>query len=128
MCTAVALENIRILQEEGIVDRCREDIAPYLAQRWAELGEHRLVGEARIAGMVGALELVPRKGTRAMFEDRGTVGQLCRDRALANGLVLRATYDAMLLSPPLVITRAQVDELFEKTWKALDETVAALGS
>ena len=128
VCTAVALENIRILQEEGIVDRCREDIAPYLAQRWAELGEHRLVGEARIAGMVGALELVPRKGTRAMFEDRGTVGQLCRDRALANGLVLRATYDAMLLSPPLVITRAQVDELFEKTWKALDETVAALGS
>jgi len=55
------------------------------------------------------------------------VGPLCRDRALANGLILRATYDAMLLSPPLIISRAQVDELFEKAWKALEETAAALG-
>ena len=61
VCTAVALENIRILQEEKIVERAKTEVAPYLAQRWAELGEHRLVGEARIAGMVGALELVPKK-------------------------------------------------------------------
>ena len=127
VCTAVALENIRILQEEGIVDRAREEIAPYLAQRWAELGEHRLVGEARIAGMVGALELVPRKGERRFFEERGQVGVLCRDNALRNGLILRATYDSMLLSPPLILTRAQVDELFEKTWKSLDETADAIG-
>ncbi|RZA24437.1 MAG: aminotransferase class III-fold pyridoxal phosphate-dependent enzyme, partial [Lysobacteraceae bacterium] len=105
---------------------------PYLAQRWAELGEHRLVGEARIAGMVGALELVPDKNApgksrRAFFDDRGRVGQLCRDKALANGLILRATNDAMLLSPPLTISRAQVDELFDKTRKALDDTAGALG-
>jgi putrescine aminotransferase len=126
VCTAVALENIRILQAEGIVDRARTEIAPYLAQRWAELGEHRLVGEARIAGMVGALELVPRKGERRFFAERGHVGVLCRDNALKNGLILRATYDSMLLSPPLIWTRAQVDELFEKAWKSLDETAAAL--
>jgi putrescine---pyruvate transaminase len=124
----VALENIRILQEEGIVDRCRDDTGPYLAQRWAELGEHRLVGEARIAGMVGALELVPHKGKRAFFEERGKVGVLCRDMALRNGLILRATYDSMLLSPPLIITREQVDELFEKAWKSLNDTAAALES
>ncbi len=127
VCTAVALENIRILQEEKIIETCKTDTAPYLAQRWAELGEHRLVGEARIAGMVGALELVPDKRKRAFFEDRGAVGQLCRDKALANGLILRATYDAMLLSPPLIISRAQVDELFQKTWNALNETAEALG-
>lgn len=127
VCTAVALENIRLLQEEGIVDRARTEIAPYLAQRWAELGEHRLVGEARIAGMVGALELVPRKGERRFFEERGKVGVLCRDNALRNGLILRATYDSMLLSPPLILTKAQVDELFEKAWKSLDETADAIG-
>ena len=77
--------------------------------------------------MVGALELVPDKGRRAFFDDRGKVGQLCRDKALANGLILRATYDAMLLSPPLIISRTQIDELFEKTWKALNETAAELG-
>ena len=126
VCAAVALENIRILQEEGVVDRARTEIAPYLAQRWAELGEHRLVGEARIAGIVGALELVPDRRKRVFFEDRGRVGMLCRDMALKNGLILRATYDSMLLSPPLIITREQVDELFEKAWKSLNDTAAAL--
>jgi putrescine aminotransferase len=123
----VALENIRILQDEKIVERCREDTAPYLAQKWRALGEHPLVGEARIAGMVGALELVPDKSRREFFPDRGRVGQVCRDHALANGLILRATYDAMLLSPPLVISRAQVDELAEKAWRALDLTARDLG-
>ena len=127
VCTAVALENIRILQDERILDTVQADTGPYLAQRWAELGEHRLVGEARITGMVGALELVPRKPSRDYFPDRGAVGQLCRDIALRNGLILRATNDAMLLSPPLVITRAQIDELFEKAWKSLDQTAAELG-
>ena len=127
VCAAVALENIRILQEEGIVDRAREEIAPYLAERWLALGEHPLVGEARVAGMVGALELVPNKPGREFFPDRGRVGQLCRDIALGNGLILRATYDTMLLSPPLVLDRAGVDELAEKTWKSLDMTARELG-
>ena len=123
----MALENIRILQDEKIVERAKAEVAPYLAQRWAELGEHRLVGQARIAGMVGALELVPDKKKRAFFPERGTVGPRCRDHALKHGLILRATWDAMLLSPPLIITRAQVDELFDKTWKALNDTAADLG-
>jgi len=127
VCTAVALENIRLLQEEGIVDRAREEIAPYLAQRWAELGEHRLVGEARIAGMVGALELVPDKPNRRFFDERGSIGVMCRDFALQEGLILRATWDAMLLSPPLILSRDQVDELFEKAWRALNRTAQTLG-
>src|SRR5690606_5106064 len=49
VCAAVALETLRIMEEERIVERAREEIAPYLARRWAELGEHRLVGQARIA-------------------------------------------------------------------------------
>ena len=55
------------------------------------------------------------------------MGPRCRDHALKHGLILRATWDAMLLSPPLIITRAQVDELFDKTWKALNDTAADLG-
>ena len=127
VCAAVALENIRILQEERIVETVHSETGPYLAQRWAELGEHRLVGESRVLGMVGALELVPRKPSRQYFPDRGAVGQMCRDFALRNGLILRATQDAMLLSPPLIITRDQIDEMFDKAWKSLDQTAAALG-
>jgi putrescine aminotransferase len=91
------------------------------------LGEHPLVGEARIAGMVGALELVPNKPVRENFEDRGKVGNRCRDIALKNGLILRATNDTMLLSPPLIFSRAQIDELVEKAWKSLDMTAKELG-
>ena len=128
VCAAVALENIRLLQDEKIVETAKKEIAPYLAQRWAELGTHALVGEARIAGLVGALELVPDKTQRKYFAERGKVGVICRDFALKEGLILRATYDAMLLSPPLVISRAQVEELFEKTWRALNHTAQALGT
>jgi putrescine aminotransferase len=127
VCAAVALENIRILQDEKIVETCRNDTGPYLAKRWQELGEHPLVGEARIAGMVGALELVPTKPERRYFDDRGKVGTLCRDIALKNGLILRATYDSMLLSPPLTMTRAHIDELADKAWKSLDMTARELG-
>jgi putrescine aminotransferase len=127
VCAAVALENIRILQEENIVDTAKNVVGPYLAQRWAELGEHPLVGEARIAGMVGALELVPDKSKRQFFADRGSVGVVCRDFALKEGLILRATWDAMLLSPPLVMTTAQVDEMFDKVWTALNRTAEVVG-
>ena len=126
VCAAVALENIRILQDEKIVETCKHDTGPYLAERWKTLGEHPLVGEVRIAGMVGALELVPNKAERKFFADRGKVGGLCRNIALNNGLILRATYDSMLLSPPLVISRSEIDELFEKAWKSLNDTAKAL--
>jgi len=127
VCAAVALENIRILQEEQIVDNAKNVVGPYLAKRWAELGEHPLVGEARIAGMVGALELVPDKSKRQFFADRGSVGVMCRDFALKEGLILRATWDAMLLSPPLIMTTAQVDEMFDKVWIALNKTAREVG-
>lgn len=126
VCAAVALENIRILQDEKIIETCKNDTAPYLAERWKALGEHPLVGEARIVGMVGALELVPAKPARRFFEERGKVGVMCRDFALQQGLILRATNDSMLLSPPLVITRSQIDEMAEKAWKALDQTAKEL--
>ena len=127
VCAAVALENLRLLQSERVLERIREDTGPYLADRWLALAEHPLVGEARIVGMVGALELVADKASRRYFDDRGRVGGLCRDLALRNGLILRATGDAMLLSPPLVIDRSQIDELVDKTRRTLDQTAAALG-
>ncbi|PIV36784.1 MAG: aspartate aminotransferase family protein [Lysobacterales bacterium CG02_land_8_20_14_3_00_62_12] len=127
VCAAVALENIRILQEEHIVDQARTNTGPYLQERWLALGAHPLVGESRIVGMVGALELVPNKPARKSFAERGKVGVICRDFALQLGLILRATNDSMLLSPPLTISRSEIDELIEKIWKSLDLTARELG-
>ena len=123
---AVALANLRILQEEGIVERIRIEIGPYLQKRWQELGEHPLVGEVRGVGFVGALELVADKSRRCFFPDRGRVGLICRDHCFRNGLVMRAVKDTMIISPPLILTHAHVDELISKAQRSLDLTARDL--
>jgi putrescine aminotransferase len=122
----VALANIGIIQRERLVERVSEDTGPYLQQRWAELADHPLVGEARGVGLLGALELVKAKEPRTWFDPRGKVGERCRDNAILNGLVMRATRDTMIIAPPLVITRAEIDELVEKARRTLDVTLAGL--
>ena len=127
MTCAVALENLRILTEEKIVDRVREDTGPYLAEKWATLGEHPLVGETVIKGMMASLALTPDKSARAAFAaPKGTVGLRCRDRCFAGNLVMRHVGDRMIISPPLVITRAEIDMLIDRAWRAIDETYEGL--
>jgi putrescine aminotransferase len=119
-CVA-GLANLRIMQEEKLVERVRDDTAPYLAAKWAGLSDHPLVGEARIKGLVGALELVKNKTTGERFADEGATGTRCRDLSVANGLVMRATRDTMVMSPPLVISREECDILVERARKSLDD-------
>jgi len=89
VASAVALENLRILDEEGIVTRVREQTAPYLKQKWDTMLEHPLVGEANLVGMMGSLVLTPHKESRAAFKsDTGTVGFICRERCFANNSVI----------------------------------------
>jgi putrescine aminotransferase len=121
VAAAVALENIRILREEKIVERVKTKTAPYLQSRWQELLEHPLVGEARGVGLLGALELVKNKKTRERFADPG-VGMRCREHCFRNGLVMRAVGDTMIISPPLVISEEQIDELIGKVRLCLDAT------
>jgi putrescine aminotransferase len=126
VAAAVALENLRILDEEGIVNTVATKTGPYLAKRWAELGEHPLVGEARISGMMAALELSPDAAGRKAFAEAGSAGLQCRDHCLANNLVMRHVGDKMIISPPLVITKAEIDIVIERTHKALDLTLVDL--
>ena len=124
---AVAIANLAILQREKLVERAREDIGPYLQQRWRELADHPLVGEVRGVGMIGALELVADKRKQSFFPSRGDTGLICRDHCFANGLVMRAVKDTMIIAPPLVMERAHVDELIEKARKCLDLTARDIG-
>jgi putrescine aminotransferase len=128
VAAAVALENLRIIESERIIERVREETAPYLQQRWRELADHPLVGEARGVGMVAAIELVSSRDPIRQFEERGRTGLLCRDICFRNGLIMRSVGDSMIISPPLVITREQIDELIDKARRCLDETQQALQS
>jgi putrescine---pyruvate transaminase len=127
VCAAVALENLRIIEEEKIIEHVREVAAPYMAEKWAALADHPLVGEARIVGLMGSLALTPDKGARAKFaSEAGTVGLHCRDRCFANNLIMRHVGDRMIIAPPLVIQPADIDILFERAVKSLDETFAKI--
>lgn len=123
---AAAIANLNILIDEGIVDRVGRETAPYLAEGWRKLGDHPLVGETRSVGFLCALELVKNKQNREFFDDRGKVGTLCRDICFNNGLVMRAIEDTMVISPPLVMTKEQIDELLSLVTECLDQTASHL--
>lgn len=125
VAAAVGLENIRILSEEKIVERVKSQTAPYLQKRLRELSDHPLVGEVRGVGMLGAIELVKDKSTRERYVGKGA-GMICRTFCFNNGLIMRAVGDTMIISPPLVITSAEIDELIEKARKCLDLTLESL--
>ncbi len=124
---AVAIENIRILKEEKLVDRVHDETGPYLANKMQEFLSHPLVGEVRNLGLMGAIELVQDKKTRKPFEPVGDTGTICRDHCFKLGLVMRATRDTMLISPPLTWTKADIDEWAGLTRKALDLTAKDVG-
>ena len=98
-----------------------------MAKRLADLATHPLVGEVRSFGLLGAIELVEDKATRKHFEPLGRVGTICRDHCFANGLVMRAVRDGMVLSPPLIIETAQIDALVDTARRCLDLTAKDLG-
>jgi len=125
---AVALANIRLLRERGLVERVHDDVGPYLAKAFEQLSEHPLVGETQTCGLMGAVLLVKDKAGRG---GRGTafpaeleVGMVCRGHCFANGLIMRAVGDRMIIAPPLVITRAQIDEMMALIQRCLDLTLA----
>jgi putrescine---pyruvate transaminase len=124
---AVALENLRILEEENIIGHVRDVAAPYLAEKWAGLADHPLVGEASILGMMASVALTPDKGSRAKFAtEPGTVGSIGRDCCFDNGLIMRHVGDRLVISPPLILSPGDIDELIERATKALDECHAIL--
>jgi putrescine aminotransferase len=119
---AVALENLEIIERENILELVKNKTAPYLEERWKKLSDHPLIGEARIKGLVAAIEISNNKDTRGRFSSDISAGSICRDIAISNGLVMRAVGDTMIIAPPLIISESEIDELIDKTTKTLDET------
>lgn len=122
VAAAVALENLRILEEENIVGHARDVAGPYLKKTWEALSDHPLVGDSRTVGLMGSLALTPHEDSRARFaSDAGTAGLICRERCFANNLVMRHVGDRMVISPPLIISPAEIDLLITRATRALDE-------
>ncbi len=125
VCAAVALRTLEIMEERDLFAHAAR-VGESFQSRLHALAEHPLVGDTRGVGLIGAVELVADKATRQPFETARGVGAHAMRCCEENGLIVRALGDSVALCPPLIITEDQVDEVFTKLNKALDETRTAI--
>jgi putrescine aminotransferase len=123
---AVAMANLDIMEAEQLPQKVNGEIGTYFAQRYAELNDHPLVAHAETCGFVGGLVLVKNKKTLERFHADDGVGMVCRGHCFGNGLIMRAVGDRMIIAPPLVMTKTDIDELMRLVHLALDRTLADL--
>ena len=123
---AVALANLALIEDEGLIEHVRDVTAPYLAKKIKELDSHPLVGETRSFGLLACVELVKHKSGPVLFDPADEVGVKCRDHAINIGLMVRAVRDGMILSPPLSFQKRDIDITLEKLKYALDATYSDL--
>ena len=119
---AAALATMDIMENGNFIQRVADDIGPYLQRQWTALGNHPIVGHVRGAGMLGSIELVRDKESRERLEPEQKSGGICREFCVANGLIMRAVGDSMIISPPFVSTHEEIDLLIARATKSLDQT------
>ncbi len=120
---AVAVKTLEIYARERIFEKAAER-APKFQARLQALGQHPLVGEARGVGLIGGVELVADKTSKRSFLPQQGVGPGAVRFAEQEGLIVRSVLgDVLTLSPPLVISAAEIDDLFDRLTRALDKTL-----
>ncbi len=124
LCTAVALETLRIYEERDILSQVRET-APLLQTGLHAFADHPMVGEVRGIGLIGAVELVADKASGAPFDPPGRVGPALARAAQDDGLIVRAMGDSIAFSPPLIISANEIRELFDRFARALETITKA---
>ena len=125
VAAAVALEAQKIYDETDLFGHAAR-LAPHFQQRLHSFKDHPLTGETMGVGLVGAIEVVADKKTKAPFEPAGAAGTKIAKHAMDMGLIVRNMADRIAVCPPLVITEAETDELFNRLHKAFDATLAEM--
>lgn len=126
VCAAVGLRNLELMEERNIFAHAAA-VGDVFQERLQGFADHPLVGNVRGVGLLGAIEMVADKDTKAAFPQSQGVGAFCTGRCEAHGLLLRNLGDSMAFCPPLIITEDQIDELISKFQLALDETLNWVG-
>jgi putrescine aminotransferase len=119
VATAAGLANLAIIEREHLIERVRDDVGPYFQRALRAFEGHRAVGEVRGAALIGALELVPRGG-RAALTTPPVLGLKAVALAREAGVIVRGIRDMIAMAPPLIITHAEIDQLFSAIRSALD--------
>jgi putrescine aminotransferase len=124
---AAGLATLDILKNSNVIESSKSIVGPHLQRRLAALSDHPVVGEVRGRGMFAAVELVKDKTTRERLAPDSAAAVVCREAAIAGGLMVRATGDAMIMAPPLICSIEEIDTLVDTFTAALDTTAAHYG-
>lgn len=120
VAAAVALKTIELYQSRDIVGHVRK-VMPQFQKRLTALGAHPLVGEARGVGLIGGLEIVADKATKASFDTSKAAAMTITKFAENEGVIVRPLMgDRIAICPPLIISEAEIDELFDRLERALE--------
>jgi putrescine---pyruvate transaminase len=126
--SAVAIANINFIRDHGLVEMVRDTTGPHLEDGLRQLAERNpLIGEVRGKGMMWGIQLVKQKNPKILFSDEDDPGTKCRVHCFENNLIMRAVGQSMILSPPLTISKSEIDELLEKAERALVSTASEMG-
>ena len=117
---AVALENLKIIQERDLIAQSARVGACFQA-KLRELTQHPLVGEARGVAMIGAIELVTDKAAKKALDPVGKLGGMMNAAMQRNGVIVRNMADTIAFCPPLIVEEADIDHLVAMTLKSLEE-------
>lgn len=120
---AVGVKAIEIYQKRDIVGHVRT-LAPTFEKRMNRLAEHPLVGEVRFSGLVGGAELVADKATKRSFDPKKGVGMATARMLEEHGAILRAIGDTIAICPPMIISESELNELFDRFEKGLNDAEA----
>jgi adenosylmethionine-8-amino-7-oxononanoate aminotransferase len=125
VCCTAALKNIEIIERENLLAHV-DTVGAYLEERLATLRDLPLVGDVRCQKLMACVEFVADKRTKALFPDEINIGEKIHVRAQARGLLVRPIMHLNVMSPPLILTSAQVDEIVETLRTCILEVAAEL--
>ncbi|WP_233237384.1 aspartate aminotransferase family protein [Bordetella sp. LUAb4] len=120
VATAVALENLKIIDERKLIDNAAE-CGALLHEQLRALADHPLIGEVRGVGLIAGVELVADKATKRPFDPLGKAGAYAYEKAHDHGLIIRGIQDTVAFCPPLIITPAEVTEMVTRFKRTLDD-------
>lgn len=123
---AVALANLDLMAKLDLPGQVSGELGQYFSSCFASLQDHPLVGVAESCGFVAGLLLVRDKSQKIRFDEALEVGMICRRHCFDNGLIMRAVGDRMIIAPPLIMTRQDIEFLMGLIRNALDLTLAEL--
>lgn len=123
VATAVALENLAIIEERDLVGNASRHAQAFQAGL-RELEKFAHVGEVRGEGLIAAIELVADKDSRALFAKPGAVGARAFEIGHEEGLIFRAIGDSLALCPPLIVTSDDVSEIIGRMRRVVERTEA----